>query len=122
MTAGDDADTTDDSVTLTHSAASTDSDYSGIAIPSVAVTVSDNDTTTTNTAATGMPTISGTAQVGEILMALTSGISDADGVAGQLHLPVGAGGFGRHVDRDGRRFELEHLFADRGGRGQRRSG
>ena len=39
-----------------------------------------NDTTTTNTAATGMPTISGTAQVGEILMALTSGISDADGL------------------------------------------
>ena len=80
VTAGDDAGTTDDSVTLTHSAASTDSDYSGIAIPSVAVTVSDNDTTTTNTAATGMPTISGTAQVGEILMALTSGISDADGL------------------------------------------
>ncbi len=36
--------------------------------------------TTTNTAATGIPTISGTAQVGEILMALTSGISDADGL------------------------------------------
>ena len=43
-------------------------------------------------------------------------------VAGQLHLPVGAGGFGRHVDRDGRRFELEHLFADRGGRGQEDQG
>ena len=80
VTAGDDADTTDDSVTLTHSAASADTDYSGIAIDEVAVTVSDNDTTTTNTAATGMPTISGTAQVGEILMALTSGISDADGL------------------------------------------
>ena len=80
VTAGDDADTTDDSVTLTHSAASADSGYSGITIAGVAVTVSDNDTTTTNTAATGMPTISGTAQVGEILMALTSGISDADGL------------------------------------------
>ena len=44
VTAGNDADTTDDSVTLTHSAASADSGYSGIAIPSVAVTVSDNDT------------------------------------------------------------------------------
>ena len=44
VTAGDDADTTDDSVTLTHSAASTDNDYSGIAIDEVAVTVSDNDT------------------------------------------------------------------------------
>ena len=44
MTAGDDADTTDDSVTLTHSAASADSDYSGIAIAGVVVTVRDNDT------------------------------------------------------------------------------
>ena len=44
VTAGDDADTTDDSVTLTHSAASTDNDYSGIAIDEVAVTVRDNDT------------------------------------------------------------------------------
>ena len=33
-----------------------------------------------NTAATGMPTISGTAQVGEELTASTSGISDADGL------------------------------------------
>ena len=34
----------------------------------------------TNTAATGAPTISGTAQVGEILSADTSGIGDADGL------------------------------------------
>ena len=33
-----------------------------------------------NTAATGMPTISGTAQVGEALTASTSGVSDADGL------------------------------------------
>ena len=44
VTAGDDADTTDDAVALTHSAASADSGYSGIAIDEVAVTVSDNDT------------------------------------------------------------------------------
>ena len=44
VTAGDDADTTDDAVALTHSAASADSDYGGIAIDEVAVTVSDNDT------------------------------------------------------------------------------
>ena len=44
VTAGDDADTADDTVALTHSAASADSNYGGIAIPSVAVTVSDNDT------------------------------------------------------------------------------
>ena len=35
-----------------------------------------------NSAATGAPTVSGTAQVGETLTALTSGISDADGLAG----------------------------------------
>ena len=42
--AGDDADTTNDSVTLTHSAASTDSGYDGILIADVTVTVADNDT------------------------------------------------------------------------------
>ena len=44
VTAGDDADTTDDSVALTHSAASTDTAYSGITIAGVVVTVRDNDT------------------------------------------------------------------------------
>ena len=44
VTAGDDADTTDDSVTLTHSAASTDTGYNGITIAGVVVTVRDNDT------------------------------------------------------------------------------
>ena len=38
VTAGDDADTTDGSVTLTHSAASTDTGYSGITIAGVVVT------------------------------------------------------------------------------------
>ena len=45
VTAGNDADTVDDRVTLTHSAASTDTNYQGIAISSVAVTVTDNDGT-----------------------------------------------------------------------------
>ena len=44
VTAADDADTTDDSVTLTHRATSTDGNYSGIEIAEVAVTVNDNDT------------------------------------------------------------------------------
>ena len=43
VTAGDDADTANESVSLTHSAASTDSDYQGITIAGVAVTVTDND-------------------------------------------------------------------------------
>ena len=44
VTAGNDGDTTNDSVTLTHSAASTDTGYSGITIEDVEVTVNDNDT------------------------------------------------------------------------------
>ena len=39
VTAGDDADTANDAVTLTHSAASTDTGYEGISIDGVAVTV-----------------------------------------------------------------------------------
>ena len=44
VTAATDTDTTNDMVTLTHSAASTDTDYGGITIGSVVVTVADNDT------------------------------------------------------------------------------
>ena len=44
VTAGGDADLVDDLVTLTHAATSSDTDYSGITIDSVAVTVEDNDT------------------------------------------------------------------------------
>ena len=76
VTADDDADTTDDSVALTHSAASTDTDYDGISIDGVAVTVNDNDTAP----ATGAPTITGTAQVGQTLTAVTTGIMDANGL------------------------------------------
>ena len=44
VTAGNDADTTNDSVTLTHSATSSDTDYHGIIISGLTVTVEDNDT------------------------------------------------------------------------------
>ena len=44
VTAGNDADTTNDTVTLTHNAASTDTDYEGITGAGVTVTVNDNDT------------------------------------------------------------------------------
>ena len=44
VTARNDADTINDTVRLTHSATSTDSNYSGITIDSVVVTVEDNDT------------------------------------------------------------------------------
>ena len=44
VTAGNDADTTNDTVSLTHSAASSDSAYHGITIAGLTVTVADNDT------------------------------------------------------------------------------
>ena len=44
VTAGEDNDVADDAVTLTHSAQSTDSDYNGVSVGSVAVTVTDDDT------------------------------------------------------------------------------
>ena len=43
-------------------------------------------TTAPNSPATGAPTISGTAQVGQTLTASTSGIADADGLAGAVYL------------------------------------
>ena len=53
VTAGNDADTANDSVSLTHSATSTDADYQGIMIAGVAVTV----TEAVNAPATGAPKI-----------------------------------------------------------------
>ena len=44
VTAGNDTNTADETVSLTHSAASTDSDYAGIMIAGVTVEVEDNDT------------------------------------------------------------------------------
>ena len=49
VTAGDDGDMVNDSVTLTHSAASSDGAYDGIPIASVTVTVSDDDMTDDDT-------------------------------------------------------------------------
>ena len=57
VTAGDDADTANDAVSLTHSAASTDSEYQGISIAGVAVTVTDNDAA--DPAVCAVPSLSG---------------------------------------------------------------
>ena len=50
----------------------------------------DGDEPAGNTRATGRPSISGTPQVGRTLTAETSGIADSDGLAGSLHLRMGA--------------------------------
>ncbi len=61
------------------------SDWDGVPVPEVAEgdetePCSEDADTTDNSPATGAPTISGTAQVGETLTADTSGIADADGL------------------------------------------
>ena len=73
--------------------------------------------TAVNDDATGKPTIMGTAQVGETPDGGDKRHHGRRRVAVQLHLPVGAGGFGRHVERDGHRFELGHIHAHGGRRG-----
>ena len=72
VTAGDDADTVNDTVTLTHSAASTDSNYQGITIDDVTVTDNDIDTTAG---------ICGrTEEVRDALLAQIPGVSDCAAV------------------------------------------
>ena len=74
VTAGSDADTVNDTVTLTHSAASTDSNYQGITIASVTVTVTDDDIDTT-------AGICGrTEEVRDALVELIPGVSDCAAV------------------------------------------
>ena len=62
-----------------------ESDWEGVPVPEVAEgdeiePCSEDADTSDNSPATGAPTISGTAQVGEVLEVDTSGISDADGL------------------------------------------
>ena len=71
------------------------------------------DVTALNDPATGTPTITGTARVGQTLTAATSAIMDADGLTGpHLRLPVDPGGHRQH--RDGHfRGDVERLHPGR---------
>ncbi len=71
--------------------------------------VCDGITAPVNTAATGLPTISGTAQVGETLTANTSGIADADiqGATGSTYSPV--------ADDEGKTRKVQVSFTDDAG-------
>ena len=73
VAAGDDGDALNDSARLTHRASGA-TEYASVSAD-LSVTVTDDDTK-----ATGAPTITGTAEVGEELTANTSGIADADGL------------------------------------------
>ena len=75
VTAGSDADTVNDTVTLTHSAASADSNYEGITIAGVTVTVIDDDEDTPAAGICGR-----TEEVRDALVALIHGVSDCAAV------------------------------------------
>ena len=75
VTAGDDADTVNDTVTLTHGAMSADGNYNGITIASVTVTVIDNDDIDTAAGICGR-----TEEVRDALVALIPGVSDCAAV------------------------------------------
>ena len=76
VTAAQDSDAVDDAATISHAVMG--GDYGAVTAASVAVTVDDDEVP--DTAATGAPTITGTAQVGQTLTAVTTGIMDADGL------------------------------------------
>ena len=74
VSAAEDSDTANDTVSLTHSAASTDSDYNGIAIAGVVVTVEDDDVT-----ALAKPTnLTATAGDGQVALAWDTPAATAD--------------------------------------------
>ena len=101
VTAADDADTADDSVTLTHSAASSDANYSGITIAGVTVTVSDNDGS--NTAPVFDDGASTTRRFGET----TGGTPPTSGQ------PVGQPVAASDADNDSLEYSLEGADAGR---------
>ena len=92
VTAGNDADAIDDTVSLSHSAASTDTGYQGIAIDGVTVTVSDNETVSTAVVLSVNPATLSEGG-GAKLITITASLNHAPrNVATALSLSVGASG------------------------------
>ena len=94
-------------------------EFDGTAIGSRDITILDDDTTTTNTAATGAPVIMGTPQEGHELTATLGSMADTDVLPATFpddyDFPVGA--VGQHEQSDQCRHEQQHLHGAAGGRG-----
>ena len=73
-------------------------DFLDDTVESRAVLIRVNGTLTPNTAAVGAPTITGTAQVGETLTAVTTGITDADGLTSPTYTYQWIRGNGTEAD------------------------
>ena len=92
VTAGNDADAIDDTVSLSHSAASSDGDYQGIAIDGLTVTVSDNETVSTSVTLSVNPATV-TEGGGAKVITITATLNHAPrAVATALSLTVGTAG------------------------------
>ena len=92
VTAGNDADAIDDTVSLSHSATSSDTDYQGIAIAGVAVTVTDDETVSTGVVLSVNPATLAEGG-GAKLITITASLNHAPrNVATALSLSVGASG------------------------------
>ena len=94
VTAGPDADAANDAVSLTHSAASTDSDYQGITIGGVAVTVRDNDTPPPSNNAPTVSSVScdpcAVAPGGEVRLSAEASDPDGDSLTYAWSAPTGS--------------------------------
>ena len=94
VTAGADADTANESVSLTHSAASTDSNYQGITIGGVAVTVRDNDTPPPSNNAPTVSSVScdpcAVAPGGEVRLSAEASDPDGDSLTYAWSAPTGS--------------------------------
>ena len=71
------------------------------------------DQVVSNNVASGVPTISGTAAVGQTLTASTTGISDTDGLPSVFNYQWKTRGHRRQVKPDEHRHRLGHLHVDR---------
>ena len=92
VTAGNDADAIDDTVTLSHSAASTDTGYQAIAIDGVTVTVTDDETVSSGVVLSVNPAMLAE-DGGAKLITITASLNHAPrNVATALSLSVGASG------------------------------
>ena len=80
VTGVEDADNADESVTVSHALSGEGSGYRRVSAGEVTVSVDDDEPATTNSAATGKPSITGTATVGQTLTAAKGSIADTDGV------------------------------------------
>ena len=104
VTARNDTDTTNDRVTLTHSATSTDPGYNGIMIGSVVVTVTDNDVVTPPQPVNAPPEFGGSSATRSMDETVGGG---AAGTAVKVGAPVTA------VDPDGDVIEYSLSGTDR---------